>query len=520
MDFASEQCFTEHVAGSPFGGFLYRNAGRGMSMNDFVSRPISVRHAPKLRALFTSIKGQIFIIFATTFLSLSALTILNVISLDTVKTRLLLSERYDDLLNNILEVRRFEKNYLFYKDSDSLHEGIGYLQRINGLIPELSDDIIQVTNRRSFDSFMDNLRAYDQTMRTLDSAHGSVPDEEEIRLRGKSLVDFAEQLRATKRDRIHSTIFHTSVLPFVFLGVLGLFMMVIIKLISFGLLRPLSVLQSTIQRVARGDYSPIPYEGLRTEEISGLIGAVNRMARELEANQEDLLQARKIAALGTFTAGIAHELNNPINNISLTAETLLEEYPGCFGAEGRDMIIEILSQADRAGDIVKNLLDFSRTERPAFSALSVQEMIQSTVSLIKNQVMLAGIRLNLEIPRELPRIRGNLRNLQQVFMNLLLNSIQAMSGEGEITIRGMETPPDFIRIDVLDTGKGIDPETVQQIFEPFFTTKEVGRGTGLGLAVVYSIINRHGGRIEVRSELGKGSAFSVFLPEAIEDQAQ
>jgi signal transduction histidine kinase len=291
-------------------------------------------------------------------------------------------------------------------------------------------------------------------------------------------------------------------------------MLLTIKLISQGLLRPLSVLQSTIRRVARGDYSPIPYEGLHTDEISGLIEAVNGMAQELEMNQEDLLQARKIAALGTFTAGIAHELNNPINNIYLTAESFLEEYEEALEPDGNEMIRDILAQAERAGDIVRNLLDFSRTEHPVFSIVNIAEIVQGTVALARNQFLLAGVRLNMDVFDGLRPVMGNVRNLQQVFMNLIVNAIQAMPEGGEITITGEIDSNDYVRLDIRDTGTGIPEDVVQHIFEPFFTTKEVGKGTGLGLAVVYSLVKRHGGHIEVKSELGRGATFSVFLPVA------
>jgi len=238
------------------------------------------------------------------------------------------------------------------------------------------------------------------------------------------------------------------------------------------------------------------------------------MAQELEANQEHLLQARKIAALGTFTAGIAHEINNPLNNISLTAETYLEEYADQMDDEAKELMHDILAQSERASEIVKNLLDFSRTERPDRVSIEAREIVRSTVALVKNQIMLAGIKLDVEIPEELPRVCGNLRGLQQVFMNLLLNAIQAMPGGGAITISVAADRPDFVRFDVRDTGMGMEPETVEHIFEPFFTTKSAGRGTGLGLAVTYSIVKRHGGQIEVESEVGGGTVFRILLPTA------
>ena len=140
--------------------------------------------------------------------------------------------------------------------------------------------------------------------------------------------------------------------------------------------------------------------------------------------------------------------------------------------------------------------------------------MRSTVALVKNQIMLAGIKLDVEIPEALPQVCGNLRGLQQVFMNLLLNSIQAMREGGTITISVAADRPDFVRFDVRDTGAGMEPETVEHIFEPFFTTKSAGRGTGLGLAVSYSIVKRHGGQIEVESEVGGGTVFRILLPTA------
>ncbi|GLI34427.1 sensor histidine kinase [Desulforhabdus amnigena] len=466
------------------------------------------------RSIMRSIKGQIFIVFAATFLSVCILSVLHFWSLSTVKERLLLGERYDDLLNNILELRRFEKNYLFYGDLGSLREGLDYLKIIDALTRELSEDIMKVSDQRAFQSFQKTLSTYDHSLRTFEENDKTIAHREEIRLQGKTLVDSAEHLLKTKRERIHKAIMQTSVVPFAFLGVFVTLMLFIIKLISLGLLRPLKVMQGTIQRMARGDYSPIIYEGLHTDEMSGVIGAFNRMAQELEVNQEDLLQARKIAALGTFTAGIAHELNNPINNIYLTAETLMDDYAETMETEGKEMISDILVQAERAGEIVRNLLDFSRTERPAFSSLSPMEIIQSTVNLLRNQIMLAGIKLETRIPDQPAPVNGNLRNLQQIFMNLLLNAIQAMPNGGKITVSAVDDLPDFVRIDVQDEGEGIEPETLEHIFEPFFTTKEVGRGTGLGLAVAYSIVKRHGGRIEVKSEPGRGTVFSVFLPKS------
>lgn len=461
--------------------------------------------------LFGSIKGRILILFMVTFFSIVALAALNLWNLYTVKERLLLGEHYDDLLNNILEVRRFEKNLFFYNDAQSLAESIAYLGRIDALLDSLADDLGAVAGRQGFERFRNTLHTYEQRISAF--AHGDDADREELRSLGKLLLDTADGFLKTKRARIHRAIVRTSVLPFAFLGILLLLMVLVIKLISHGLLKPLDVVMSTTGRVARGDFSPIDLESKQLQEIACLIGAFNRMAQELEINQEDLLQARKIAAIGTFTAGIAHELNNPINNIALTAESFSEDYAARVDAEGRDMLTDIRSQAERAADIVKNLLDFSRTEKPAFSRLAPADVLGSTVNLLKNQIKLAGLRLEMTVAQELPPIRGNMRNLQQVFMNLLLNAVQATPRGGVVTVTAEPWLPQFVRFQVRDTGPGIAPQIRQKIFEPFFSTKEVGKGTGMGLAVTYSLIKRHGGRIEATNALkGQGAIFSVFLP--------
>jgi signal transduction histidine kinase len=436
--------------------------------------------------------------------------------LSMLKRHLLLEDRYYELLNNVLEVRRYEKNYLLYKDRANLLEGRRYLQKIDSLVLSLSHDIVNITDWKKFEEFRDVLVGYERTHRLyLDLARGQSAGEGELmRRQGRELTDFATMFLRIKQQETRKAIGNVMFLPFAFLGVFFLLMLLVMRLVTLGLLRPLKVLQTTIQGVARGNYSPASYEGLQTDEMHGLIDAFDRMARELEVHQEHLLQARKMAALGTFTAGVAHELNNPLNNISLTAETYLEQYEDRMDAGARELIGDILTQSERACDIVKSLLDFSRTEYMPRSSIEPSEIIRSTVALVKKQVALAGVRLELRIGEVSRPIYGSMRSLQQVFSNLLLNGVQAMPNGGTITVEVRDEPPDLVRFDVRDTGAGMDPETLERIFEPFFTTKEAGRGTGLGLAVVYSIVKRHGGRIDVKSEVGGGTVFSVLLPAA------
>jgi two-component system NtrC family sensor kinase len=178
------------------------------------------------------------------------------------------------------------------------------------------------------------------------------------------------------------------------------------------------------------------------------------------------------------------------------------------------MIHDILHQADRAGQVVKNLLEFSRTEKPFLTQLSVKEVIQGTVRLVKNQIMVKGVQLETEIADDLPAIRGKRQDLQQAFLNIILNSIQAMEKGGLISIRAGQAQGGYIRVAIRDTGTGIKPGDLEHIFDPFYTTKPVGEGTGLGLSLTYGIIKTHGGYIEVKSEVGKGTTFFIHLPVA------
>jgi signal transduction histidine kinase len=236
------------------------------------------------------------------------------------------------------------------------------------------------------------------------------------------------------------------------------------------------------------------------------------MARELEIRQEQLLHSRKLASIGTFVSGIAHELNNPLNNISLTAESLQLGCEAMPPEERKELIDDILIQADRASQVVKNLLDFSRAKRPELKKLQISEVIEETLKLVKSQLLIADIKLKLDISNDLPLIKGRRQDLQHVFLNIFLNAIDATDHAGTVSIKAHRESGGFIRIDVQDTGRGIEPGDMEHLFDPFFTTKEVGEGTGLGLSLSYGIIRTHGGHIEVKSELEKGTTFSIFLP--------
>jgi len=279
-------------------------------------------------------------------------------------------------------------------------------------------------------------------------------------------------------------------------------------------LKRLDLLRQATKDVIDGSFTPLPEDIMHKDEISGLIKAFNKMIQEIDTKQEQLLQAKKLASIGTFSSGIAHELNNPLNNISLTADTIKEEGRSLSEEERNEMIDDIIHETERASKIVRNLLDFCREQTIKDELIDLKELTDKTILLIQNQLSLNYVWVENYIPADLPKIKGDSHSLQQVFLNLLLNALQAMDNGGLIHLEGSVDSEGFVKIDVNDTGQGMPPEQLEHIFDPFFTTKPVGGGTGLGLSIVYGIIKKHGGTIDVRSKINVGTTFTISLPIA------
>jgi len=237
------------------------------------------------------------------------------------------------------------------------------------------------------------------------------------------------------------------------------------------------------------------------------------MEKRLQETQLQLLQSEKLRSLGEMAAGVAHEINNPLGGILLYASLLLEELSP--EDQKRKDVERIVSEATRCKEIVKSLLEFARQSSPDKELVNVNSAINEGLLFLENQATFHNIRIVKELDPGLPPVYGNVGQLKQVFMNIMLNAVDAMHGEGTLTIRtSLSQDAREVIISFTDTGVGIPKEILPRIFDPFFTTKEVGKGTGLGLSVSYGIVKEHGGRIEVESEVGKGSTFRVILPAA------
>jgi two-component system, NtrC family, sensor kinase len=237
---------------------------------------------------------------------------------------------------------------------------------------------------------------------------------------------------------------------------------------------------------------------------------VQERTQELQRVQDQLVHAGKMAALGELAAGVAHEINNPLTGVLTFSSLLLkkvdENHPW------KKDLDTIVQQTSRCRNIVKGLLDFARQRKPDKRQWDIHQLLEKTLTLLEKQAPFQNIRIVKEFSPGLPMLFVDADQIQQVFMNILLNAADAMSGSGgSLTIRTGHRNG-LVEVAFTDTGYGIPKEHLPKLFDPFFTTKQTGKGTGLGLAISYGIIQSHGGDIKVESEAGKGSTFRIRLP--------
>jgi C4-dicarboxylate-specific signal transduction histidine kinase len=248
---------------------------------------------------------------------------------------------------------------------------------------------------------------------------------------------------------------------------------------------------------------------------------IQRREQELRDKQEQLVQAGKLATLGELTTGIAHELNNPLNNIGLflgNAEDIVK-----LGMRNTELIVRELQKAAeqvrKATKIISHLRTFGRAAPATRELISLADVIQRAMSLMQEQLRLREIQVTVELTSEEPLVLGNSIQLEQVFINLLTNARDAVAESPKKAIRiSSSVSAGVVEIAFADTGHGIPPEFRRRIFDPFFTTKEVGKGTGLGLSIAYGIIRDHGGTISVVSHAPEGATFLIRLPRALADE--
>jgi signal transduction histidine kinase len=437
-------------------------------------------------------------------------------NLNLVLTKLRFVEIADDLNASFLEMRLAEKNYFLYRDGQALieiQEKIGAAERIlqgeqNDIIPAIGE-----TDLKRLESL---LRVYAATIAAVRSDGPPRADQEErIRGAGRKLKEYADSITRLERNRVNEIIQSAKRILIFSFWVILVAALLLGHFISQKIVRSLREIEKLAHSLSAGNFNRI--EGFRSnDELGSVITAINSMSEELSHREEQIIQSKKLASLGILTAGVAHEITNPLNNISMIAQTYDELYAQLPDRDRLDLMGKVDAETERIRKIVKNLLDFSKPKDANPTEADISTVIQKTLTLVQNMIDVQNIETVVRLEEGLPRLFIDEHQVQQVLVNLITNAVQAMSAGGRLFIASRAgRGGDSVEITVKDTGKGIQPEFLTHIFDPFFSTKGEG-GTGLGLSVSYGIIRNHRGDIRVESKPGVGTTFTVELPIARE----
>ena len=480
----------------------------------------------------SSIRQKIRLIYAGGFLFLLLMVALIFVNLIHIEKRVVFYDVISRFLETTLEIRRFEKNFFLYRRKEDFDEAMGYIRDAEALIQQY---------RHEFDSpafsFFDRMlglfgkaeartdvsgRTSGELLALLGEYRGllerdfqapspSKSLEEAIRLKGRALTDIAEDMVRAENVKIQGMLagMRKGLVAFASLFFVG--SVLIARLISQWAIKPLKELENTMTKIASGRFERLS-AGSKHAEIVSLNRAFNRMIQELFA-QRDIIRSEKLTSLGTMLAGIAHEINNPLSNISTSAQILAEEMKDTKDGFQRELIEQVIRETDRARDIVRSVLEFTRDKDFKKEEVHLLSALRETLRFIRTD-MPTHITIAMDVPDGLTLLADK-QKLQHVFLNLFRNAIDAIPDdglEGKIVVEARRKGEREVEIRFSDTGQGIPRDILDRIFDPFFTTKDVGRGTGLGLYVTHEIIRQHGGTIDVTSQPGAGTTFTIKLP--------
>ena len=423
------------------------------------------------------------------------------------------SHSADLSLDIILHLRLLEKNYMLFRDNKSLKE--------------LKDRLSALNNTMSLCSeckpYIDTISSLMAIYRTSDS-HAA-----KLQVYGDNLEGIITLISNRERLMIADFLSKSQRLILLAGALLILFGPLFIYGTASYIVAPIKRLAEITKKISEGNTS-LRAPRKEHDETYDLAVSFNTMLDNLLITRESLEETvellhekqkeiEKRASLGFLISGVTHELNNPLNNISLTAETIKEEISEMSREELGEFVQDILTQSERAKHIIDDLLEFAGARKSQdMEKIDVVNAIEEAVNLTVNELRINNIDLELDVPEHPCFIVGFKSKLEEVFVNIIVNALHAMNGKGTLSIRlWTDADSENVNIQISDTGHGIPEEKIKYIFEPFFTTKEVGEGTGLGLSVSQGIINDHNGAINVESKAGEGTTFTIVLPLYKED---
>lgn len=435
----------------------------------------------------------------------------------------------------VLEMRRHEKNYLLYRDAADLGSAITFATAARKRLAARSafDELASPAQLHDLEGQLsDYINLLTRYPDSADVASMATALAQSVRLAGHTISERADALGAREREALAATVKKSQTALFISMAVLVALGLLIGQLLARAVVRPLRRLEAELRPIAEGQFAAF-HQVSKDREIVSLTSALNRMLEELDDRRRQVLHSEKLASLGVLASGVAHELNNPLGNISTSCQILLEELGGADVEAQRDWLTQIDSETERARRIVRTLLDYSRRRPFSAERLPLEELLEKCLVLVRRELPERDA-VRLDITPELV-VCGDEQMLQQVFINLIKNAADAAGATVRIEIRARRSTwqdshpshtayvvgdasqfgqkdASLVVITVSDNGPGIPKAQVQKVFDPFFTTREPGHGVGLGLYVVEEIILEHGGCIAVETPDAGGCRFTIWLP--------
>ncbi len=482
------------------------------------------RSCPCVPYLPRSIKGKLVVsLLIISLLGITATFSANY-AIWRIQDKIQIIESFFELNQNVLEMRRYEKNYLLYNNKEDLISTQDYIDKVRDSLNQVQTSLVAARklfpgSEQNLQIFLvDELGKYESISLQLMAEDLLLASrrqlKETLRTHGQDITKWVFDMDTKARVQVELEVVTYQKIATRILVLASLVGGILIYFLVRWIMRPLTAIREAAAQIMQSkmNFIPINEAVSCSEEGVELVNSLNLMLKAIDTKQSQLVQSEKLAAIGKVTAGIAHEINNPLNNISLTAETLLEDLPNLDCSERMEMVRDILIQSDRAREVVHHLLEFSRAHKNSATVMvDLVKLMTDSIALVRNQFRLGEITCNYQPPSEPVQIIGTPPQLQQVLVNIMLNAVQAMQPGGQLDIGITEEDQDAV-ITITDTGAGIPSQLLPRIFDPFFTTKN--EGTGLGLSLSYSIVKDHHGDIEVESEEGHGTTFRIKLPQA------
>lgn len=465
---------------------------------------------------FLSIRFKLVVILGCYVVGILTMFVVSQKDLAAAKEKLEAIELAHSLNSIILEVRRYEKNYLLYGTEEALLENKAQLVLAVETIDKMSGQMVRLKVHPMLMRLRELVYSYQRNVASLPSTYdpfeGTVSSllVDKLRTQGQEMAELSKELVSFEHRQIKK-ILDVLVKQLILWTAVAIAVGIILPLlVSIKIFKPLHIIKEATGRIAEGRFNRIEVLDTR-DEMQQVMEALNTMVSELQRRQDQLVQSQKLSSIGTLTAGIAHQLNNPLNNIATSCQIAITEYE----SGPRELIQHMLKNIDqetmRARDVVQGLLEFSREREFTLRAESLAMVVGRSVQLVRSQVP-AGIEIVVEVPENLV-LQMDTQRMQEVFINMIINAIQAITGNGVIKIVAtLDDQRQQVVITMSDTGCGIPEEIRGRLFDPFYSTKEEGQGTGLGLSIAYGIIQKHNGEITVRSKAGEGTVFSIIMP--------